>query len=293
MALALRRARDARGPLGDLGRGPRRAAVAGVREPAGAFTWYEWLPTCQRRVMASTPGGSIPYPFARPSRTHAVISPRMARSPPSSGRRIAGRWTAHRRSTHRLDSLGVDWRGATRAWPRGFRRRISSLLDMAEFARYEARVLRSFRAVTVVGDDDARWLPRQMGGDCAVHVVPNGVAMPAPPSAGALSPRPARRVQRQHGLPPECGRSDSLRPASLADGSPVHPPGKLHDCRTGSNRLPAIKALHGQDGICVTGAVDRHVAGHWPGVAGRGADALRGGRQEQDPRGLGGRAAGW
>lgn len=60
----------------------------------------------------------------------------------------------------------------------GLRRRAYQLREAATATVYAARTLRHFRATTCVGEQDARWL-RPFGPRDRVHVVPNGVELPA------------------------------------------------------------------------------------------------------------------
>lgn len=60
----------------------------------------------------------------------------------------------------------------------GLRRRAYHLREAATASVYAARTLRRFRATVCVGEHDARWL-RPFGPRNRVHVVPNGVELPA------------------------------------------------------------------------------------------------------------------
>jgi polysaccharide biosynthesis protein PslH len=60
----------------------------------------------------------------------------------------------------------------------GLRRRAYRLREAAIATVYTARTLRSFGATVCVGEQDARWL-RPFGPRARVHVVPNGVEIPA------------------------------------------------------------------------------------------------------------------
>lgn len=60
----------------------------------------------------------------------------------------------------------------------GLRRRAYQLREAATAAAYAARTLRYFGATVCVGEHDARWL-RPFGPRHRVHVVPNGVEIPA------------------------------------------------------------------------------------------------------------------
>jgi polysaccharide biosynthesis protein PslH len=60
-----------------------------------------------------------------------------------------------------------------------FRQRYRALREIAVATRFARRTVRSFVATVCVGEADARWLRRISGRD-TVHVVPNGVDIPAP-----------------------------------------------------------------------------------------------------------------
>lgn len=68
------------------------------------------------------------------------------------------------------------WRSARTT--RGARARLSRLREMAVSVAYARRGFRAFTATVCVGETDAAWL-RRMGGGARVHVVPNGVTLPA------------------------------------------------------------------------------------------------------------------
>ena len=68
------------------------------------------------------------------------------------------------------------WRGFTSY--RGLRQRYRALREIAVAARYARLTVRGYRATVCVGQADARWL-RWLGGRDSVHVVPNGVDLPA------------------------------------------------------------------------------------------------------------------
>ncbi|CAG0961556.1 hypothetical protein MYXO_00788 [Myxococcaceae bacterium] len=78
------------------------------------------------------------------------------------------------------------WRGlrGTR-----LRRMPGTLSTLLAALRHERRIVRSFPATVVVGEDDARWL-RRIGGRDRVHVIPNGVHVDEPGSIGAEAPEP-------------------------------------------------------------------------------------------------------
>jgi glycosyltransferase involved in cell wall biosynthesis len=68
------------------------------------------------------------------------------------------------------------WRGAISY--RGLRQRYLALREIAVATRYARRMVRSYAATVCVGEADARWL-RHIGGRDTVHVIPNGVEVPA------------------------------------------------------------------------------------------------------------------
>jgi glycosyltransferase involved in cell wall biosynthesis len=68
------------------------------------------------------------------------------------------------------------WRGFVSY--REFRQRCRALRELPVATRYARRTVRTYAATICVGDDDARWL-RRIGGRDTVHVVPNGVELPA------------------------------------------------------------------------------------------------------------------
>ncbi len=76
------------------------------------------------------------------------------------------------------------WRAARTT--HGARARLSQLREMAVSVAYARRGLRAFTATVCVGETDAAWLRRM--GRARVHVVPNGVTLPAevPQPAGAV-----------------------------------------------------------------------------------------------------------
>ncbi len=220
-----------------------------VSEAPVRLKWYEWTP-----AEPAPPWGFVPWRFdGAPLR--AALAHACADFAPTAGIAFFGAehcWPADGPPVvhDRVDcSTLTAWRYVRVT--RGLRGRLSRLLDVAEFARYEARMLRSFRTVTVVGDDDARWL-RRLGRGNNVHVVPNGVAPPAAVPAtrsheplvvfsGSMAYQPnvdaavyfARRIwpRVRHAVP---------RARFLIAGR--HP-------------SPEISALDGQDGITVAGPV--------------------------------------
>jgi glycosyltransferase involved in cell wall biosynthesis len=228
-------------------------ALVAPRLPASEapvrLRWYEWKP-----VEPAPPWGFMPWRFdGAPLR--AALARACTEFAPTAGLAFFGAehcWPADGPPVvhDRVDcSTLTAWRyvGVTR----GIRGRLSRLHDVVEFARYETRMLRSFRTVTVVGDDDARWL-RRLGRGCDVHVIPNGVAPPAT--------EPATR---------------SIEPLVVFSGSMAYHPNvdaAVYFARhiwpqvrqavpharfliAGRHPSPDVSALDGRDGIAVSGPV--------------------------------------
>jgi glycosyltransferase involved in cell wall biosynthesis len=213
------------------------------------ITWYEWIPT-----RSGESRGFYPWRFdTAPLR--AAIKYACRDFSPTVGLAFFGAedcWPLDGPpAVHdRVDSSALTaWRYVRVA--QGIRRRVSGLLDMVEFARYEARVLRSFPAVTVVGDDDARWL-RRIGGSCSVHVVPNGVA-PAAAGPSLRSPDPlvvfSGNMSYQPNVDAAVHFARSIWPAVRR---------AIPNARyliAGRDPSAAVTALDGKDGIWVSGPV--------------------------------------
>lgn len=68
------------------------------------------------------------------------------------------------------------WRGALGG--RSVRERLRDLAELPVAALHARRTVRRFSATVLVGERDAAWM-RRIGGRDTVHVVPNGVAVPA------------------------------------------------------------------------------------------------------------------
>lgn len=68
------------------------------------------------------------------------------------------------------------WRGALGG--RSVRERLRNLAELPVATRYARRTVRHFSATVLVGERDAAWM-RRIGGRDSVHVVPNGVTLPA------------------------------------------------------------------------------------------------------------------
>ncbi len=85
-----------------------------------------------------------------------------------------------------IDCNALEFWRAARTTP-GLRRRLSWVRELLVSVVYARRGFRAFGATVCVGETDAAWLRRMRVG-ANVHVVPNGVTLPAEAPAGAGDP---------------------------------------------------------------------------------------------------------
>ncbi len=136
------------------------------------------------------------------------------------------------------------WRG-TLAGP-GLRDRWRNLSQLGVAARYARRTVRSFAATTCVGEQDAAWMAR-LGGRGAVHVVPNGVALPPEAELVDEAGPPTLSFTGTLDYPPNI---DAVRYAAAEIWPRIRraAPGARFVI-AGRNPGPELLALDGRDGI--------------------------------------------
>ncbi|WP_376096031.1 glycosyltransferase family 4 protein [Roseomonas sp. CCTCC AB2023176] len=136
------------------------------------------------------------------------------------------------------------WRGALASG--GVRERWRHLSQLPVAAWSARQVVRGFAAVTCVGDADAGWMAR-IGGRGAVHVSPNGVAVP---DQGALAGEAEVPTLAFTGTLDYGPNVDAVRFAVDAIWPAVRAAVPGARFVVGGRRpVPEIAALHGRDGI--------------------------------------------
>lgn len=130
----------------------------------------------------------------------------------------------------------------------GLRARMRAARELAIATWHARRAVRNFAAATCVGERDAAWLAR-IGGKACVHVVPNGVVLPAAASLPPEAPLPTLAFTGTLDFPPNV---DAVRHAATVVWPLVR--AARPDARlliAGRRPVREIAALHGRDGIVV------------------------------------------
>jgi glycosyltransferase involved in cell wall biosynthesis len=132
---------------------------------------------------------------------------------------------------------------------------------------FERRIVRSFAAITVVGEDDARWL-RRIGCSANVHVIPNGVVIDRLPEQDLEHATPTVTFTGVLDYPPNVDAIrffvDEIWPAVQR---------RVPNARfviAGRNPVPSVAHLNSQQGIEVLANVRSMravVQGSWVCVA--------------------------
>jgi polysaccharide biosynthesis protein PslH len=143
------------------------------------------LPTIAHHVPLNLPTSGVTYPWRFDQTTlRATVDRTIRESRPDRALIWAGaealwfnRQDLPRAVVDVIDCNPLEfWRGFLSY--RDPRQRYRSLCELPVATRYARRTVRSYAATICVGEADARWL-RRIGGRDTVHVVPNGVDIPA------------------------------------------------------------------------------------------------------------------
>lgn len=136
------------------------------------------------------------------------------------------------------------WRGFL-AHP-GLRQRARNLRELPVALRTARQMVRSFKVITTAGEADAAWL-RRIGGRDHLHVVPNGVDLPAADSLPALSAAPSVSFHGSLDYAPNIMAALTLVRGIWPLIRAAVPHAEL--VIAGRNPGVELQALHGRDGI--------------------------------------------